>query len=302
MIQILALLLILVFQVSGSFSQLPASWQAHLGSAGAGTPQASAASPATIAPLPVRNDSQPLNLDAASALAVDTATGTVLYAQNPDAKRPIASLTKLVTALVIISRHPLDQKVTIPQLPNYDPADETIGLHQGEVYTERDLLTALLVNSEDDAADALAIADSGSQQAFAAEMNAKMSEWGITDTHFSNPSGLIDQNNYATATALVKIAQLALTNPFIRTTVDEQSATITSQADRVLPLTTTDDLLASGQFYGIKTGYTEGAGECFVGLTRINGHGVITVVLGANDRFGATEQLVNWIGTNWQWL
>jgi D-alanyl-D-alanine carboxypeptidase (penicillin-binding protein 5/6) len=302
MIQILALVLILALQLTGVLSRLPANIQSTVGSAGAAFSQTLSTPAPAIQSLPVKTASLPLNLHAASALAVDDATGTVLFAQNPDVKRPIASLTKLVTALVIISRHPLDQSVTIPQLPTYDPADETIGLHAGEVYTERDLLTALLVNSEDDAADALAIADAGSSRAFAAEMNAKMAEWGITDTHFSNPSGLVDQDNYATATALVKIARLALTNSFIRSTVAEPHATITSQGDRLLPLTSTNDLLASGTFYGIKTGYTEGAGECFVGLTRINGHEVITVVLGAGDRFGATEDLVTWIGQNWQWL
>jgi len=302
MIKILALIIILGFRLTGFWPQLPAGLQAALNQTGASATTNSGAASAPVPPLPVQTGHQPLTLNAASAVAVDTATDTTLFTQNADAKRPIASLTKLVTALVILSRHTLNQPVTVPQLPVYDPADETIGLHAGEVYTEEGLLSAMLVGSEDDAADALALADSGTQGKFAALMNAKMTEWGITDTHFSNPSGLTDTGNYATAGALVKIAQLALANSFIRQVVAESQTTVTSNAGRVLTIPTTDELLASGQFYGIKTGYTAAAGECFIGLTRINGHEVITVVLGANDRFGATTTLTNWIGQNWQWL
>jgi len=129
-----------------------------------------------------------------------------------------------------------------------------------------------------------------------------MQQWGITGVHFSNPSGLQDANNFATATALAKIAQLALISPFIRTAVAQSQTNITSQSGRTLTLPSTNDLLASGQFYGIKTGYTPAAGECFVGLARIDGHEVITVVLDAGDRFAATTTITNWIGHNWQWL
>jgi D-alanyl-D-alanine carboxypeptidase (penicillin-binding protein 5/6) len=133
-------------------------------------------------------------------------------------------------------------------------------------------------------------------------MNAKTAEWGITDTHFTNPTGLQDAGNYASAEALTKIAGLSLASPLTRQTIRQSSATITSGGGRVIPLQTTNKLLDSGKYYGIKTGYTPAAGECFVGLTRIQGHEVITVVLGAGDRFGTTQTLTNWIGRNWQWL
>lgn len=302
MIKAIALVSILIFRLTGFWPQLPAGLHLSLNQAGANTSSNLATTPTPVPPLPIQTSDQPLKLDAVAAMAVDTATSTPLFAQNADAKRPIASLTKLVTALVILSRHPLDQTVIIPKLPAYDPADEIIGLKPGEVYSEQDLLSAMLIGSEDDAADALALADSGTQERFATLMNTKMAEWGIADTHFSNPSGLTDTGNYATAAALVKIAQLALASPFIRQTVAEAQTTITSRADRVIPIATTNQLLASNQFYGIKTGYTQAAGECFVGLTRIDGHEVITVVLGAGDRFGATTTLTNWIGQTWQWL
>jgi D-alanyl-D-alanine carboxypeptidase (penicillin-binding protein 5/6) len=257
---------------------------------------------AAISPLPIQTGTYPLHSGATSALAVDAATATVLFSQNASAKRPIASLTKLATALVILDRHQPTELVKVPPLPIYATGDQLAGLQPGETYSVGDLTKAMLINSSDDAADTLAIWDSGSDAKFATRMNTKMSDWGITGAHFSNPSGLQDDNNFATATALVKIAQLALIDPFIRQAVAQQQVAITNTSGRTLTLPTTNDLLASGQFYGIKTGYTPVAGECFVGLARINGHEVITVVLDAGDRFAATTTITNWIGQNWQWL
>jgi D-alanyl-D-alanine carboxypeptidase (penicillin-binding protein 5/6) len=91
-------------------------------------------------------------------------------------------------------------------------------------------------------------------------------------------------------------------NPFIRTTVGYTNATIISSAGRRFDVTNTDTLLSGGNFYGIKTGYTLAAGQCFLGLTRINGHEVVTVILGSSDRFGASQALAGWIDRNWQWL
>ncbi len=253
-------------------------------------------------PLPVRVGATSLGLSAASAVAIDTTTGTQLYAKNATAKLPIASVTKLVTALIIVSRHRPDELVTIPTLPPYGYDAERMGLIAGETYPIGDLVRAALINSGNDAADALAIIDAGDIPKFAARMNLKMAEWGIADTRFSNPSGLQDKDNYASAEALGKIAAIALANPFIRSSVTISATTMTSTKGRVININTTNQLLASGRYYGIKTGYTPAAGECFVGLTRINGHEVITVILGSGNRFGDTEVLSNWITQNYQWL
>lgn len=253
-------------------------------------------------PWPVQTGQERLRLPAAAGMAVDVSSGTVLYTQNTNQQLPIASITKLMTSLVILSGHNLTDTITIPQLPTYLPEDEVIGLQPGEAYQLQDLIRALLVQSANDAADALAIADAGSLPKFAAKMNAKLTDWNINGARFVSASGLTDAGNYATAEALTKIGRLALTNAFIRQTIAEQADTITSGAGRVIILQTTNQLLSTGNFYGIKTGYTLAAGECFVGLTRINGHEVVTVVLGANDRFGNTQTLVNWITRNWQWL
>lgn len=167
--------------------------------------------------------------------------------------------------------------------------------------TVGDLVKASLIASDNDAADTLAIDDAGSLKAFITKMNAKLEQWGISDAHFNSAEGLTDTNNYSSAVALAKIAKLALTNPTIASDVKLSTATISDSTGKSFALTTTDELLASGQFYGIKTGYTDAAGQCFVGLAHVNGHDVITVVLHSNDRFGDTMRLLNWIQGAWQW-
>jgi D-alanyl-D-alanine carboxypeptidase (penicillin-binding protein 5/6) len=251
--------------------------------------------------VPIKTGTTTLQLSATSAYAVDLDSGTTLYALHADTQRPIASVTKLATALVIARQYQDGDIITVPQLPVYQPADEIMGLQKGERFTVHDLLSALLINSEDDAADALGIATSGSQAAFAVQMNRLLSAWGVTEAHFSNPSGLTDAGNGASAKAVAQIAELALQNPTIKQLVATPAATIHDTAGRSFTLTTTDTLLQSDQFQGIKTGYTPAAGECFVGLTTIQGHPVMTVVLGSQNRFGDTQQLADWINQNYRW-
>jgi D-alanyl-D-alanine carboxypeptidase len=302
----LALAVILLLQSTGTWPHISEHARAHLLDSSIGPDRASLSSSTTktILPssLPVKVGKDDLSVDAVSAFAIDTNTSTILYSKNPSEKRPIASVTKLVTALVILSRHNPNQTITIPKLPEYASDAETIGLQAGDTYTVGDIVKAALIPSANDAADSLALFDAGTTPRFAAEMNFKMKEWGITNTRFSSPSGLQDTDNYTTAESLSKIARLAMANSFIKSTVAMSTATITSTNGRTFSLTSTNNLLASGDYYGIKTGYTQAAGECFVGVTRINGHEVITVVLGASDRFGVTQTLNSWIGQNWQWL
>jgi D-alanyl-D-alanine carboxypeptidase (penicillin-binding protein 5/6) len=240
--------------------------------------------------------------DGVAAYALDVSSGTVLYAAGATVERPIASTTKLMTALVILGVHDPNERVIVPTLPAYPSDAELIGLVPGESYSVLDLAQLMLVASDNDAADSLAIIDSGSVSAFTAKMNAKAAEWGITGAHFASASGLVDTGNTVSAEALAHIALLALRNPLIRETVLKQSVSVTSGGGRQIIQNTTDTLLASGQFYGIKTGYTGAAGQCFVGLTKITGHEVITVVLGSGDRFGDTQQLASWISQNYQWF
>lgn len=252
--------------------------------------------------IPVRQSNSSLELKAPAAYAIDAATGQTLYSKDADTQRPIASVTKLVTALVILQSHKLSESVTIPRLPAYGPYDELLGLKPGEVFTVRDLLAAALINSANDAADSLAIIDSGSREIFAAKMNSYLAAWGISNAHFSNPTGLIDAGNGASPRALARIALLALKHPEIRQTAGQNGGVITDAAGQSFNLKPTNVLLSGGRFHGIKTGYTLAAGGCFVGLATVNGQEVITVVLGSPDRFGDSLKLTDWIQTNYTWF
>jgi len=299
----IALIVALALQMTGIWPHLGS--ETHTGIARAATvrPTIQPPAPKEAFSVPVPTSQVPLKLKpTASVYAFDRVTAMPLYSQNVDQKRPIASITKLITVMVILDRHQAADKVTIGKLPDYDTAAETIGLHEGEIFTVGDLVTAALVPSANDAADALAIYDSGSVSAFTGLMNAKMAQWHITGTHFSNATGLIDDGNYATARALGQIGTLAMKQALIAADIKLSTVSITSAGGRSFNLTNTNRLLATGDFYGIKTGYTEASGECFIGITKIGGHEVVTVLLGADDRFGDTQSLVNWIGQSWQWL
>ncbi len=251
--------------------------------------------------VPHKISEAPLQLGAGSAYAVDLDSNQTLYSVRSNEKRPIASITKLATALVILSSHEPIEIITVPTLPAYQPGDEVVGLQPGMKFTIRDMMAALLIQSGNDAADALAINESGSREAFATKMNQLMERWGIVDAHFSNPSGLNDTNNGASAEALAKIGALALQNDLIRELIKIPAATITAQDGRPFQLNTTNQLLHSSTFSGIKTGYTLASGQCFIGLTTIQGHQVITVILGSQDRFGESKLLADWINTTYRW-
>lgn len=240
-----------------------------------------------------------LSLD--DAYAVDAETMTPLFAANANRQVPIASLTKLMTSIVALHDLRPEQTVTVGRLPSYDPEDSIIGLKAGERFKVQALLQATLIQSADDAADALAIADAGTQSKFIAKMNRFAAVYGLHHTRFNSTSGLNDDGNYSSAHDLAILGKIAMSSANLRAVAATPSTVIRDQAGRSFALATTDNLLASGQFSGIKTGYTQAAGQCFVGLTLVQGHPVITVVLDSADRFGDTESLRDWIERNWQW-
>lgn len=264
--------------------------------------------PVSYQPLPIKHAAQPvktghaqLNLGAKGVYAFDVATGQELYSNQPDELLPVASITKLATAMVIVRGHKLDKVVTIPELPTYNKEEVTMGLQAGQKFTLKSLLAATLIQSANDAADALAIIDSGSTEAFVKKMNTLPAGWGINEVQFTNASGLNDDNK-ASAKAIGQIATLMLQNKTVSDLVKLQNATINDTSGKLFSLASTNALLPNGRFTGIKTGYTPVAGQCFVGRTAIKGHEVITVVLGSPDRFGESTQLANWIEQNYTWL
>jgi D-alanyl-D-alanine carboxypeptidase (penicillin-binding protein 5/6) len=237
-----------------------------------------AAASATEAPL------VPPTLSVRDAILIEENTGQKLYAINPYHSVPIASTTKLMTALITLEhvRH-LDRVFTAP---NYyaAPGDSQIGLRPGDRMTVHDLLLALMLPSADDAAEDLAYnVGHGSVARFIAMMNARARELGLTHTHYSTPIGLDTPGNYSSASDLVKLATYELThNAFFRRIVAEPSAVIDTGPTQ--HIVNRNDLVARYHWInGVKTGHTNGAGYVLVGSATRDGMTLLSAVLGTSS-------------------
>jgi D-alanyl-D-alanine carboxypeptidase (penicillin-binding protein 5/6) len=234
---------------------------------------------------------------AAAAIVVDGRNGEVMFAKRPDARRPVASTTKLMTALLALERARPREVFTAPA---YDalPAESRINLRTGERMTVQDLLEALLLESANDAAATIAENLSGSREAFVAEMNERAGELGLDDTGYANPIGLDDPSNYSSARDLATLTRLLLARPRFARIVDMPVAELDSGAvERVID--NRNPLVASTPWVsGVKTGHTLGAGYVLVGSASGRGGAkVISVVLGEPSeaaRDADTLELLSW--------
>ena len=244
----------------------------------------------------------------------DADTGKALVEQNPDMVRHVASLTKMMTALLVIENgSDLNASITIPDslTPEFQSIKanrgHTIGLQAGESVRRIDLLYAMLLPSANDAASVLAVDTSGSLTAFAAQMNVRASQLGCTATHFTCPHGLYDGGNYSTARDMAKIALACYANPTYRQIADTLSYEL--PATNVHPartVTTTNKLLQpdSGYYrsyaHGMKTGFTTQAGRCFVTFAQQDSHTYGLVILGSNSQniFREAAELFDWAFTS----
>lgn len=232
---------------------------------------------------PVAHGQQPERpgLDSvAAAILVDARDGTPILAKHPREQRSIASTTKLMTALLTLERAPFDAIYTAS---SYRPAaaESKIDLRPGERMRVRDLFKALMLESANDAAAALADGVSGSRPAFVADMNERAAELGLEDTSYANPIGLDDPLNYSSARDLSTLARRLLRDRRFAKVVDSPSATLTS-GTRPRTVANRNDLIAMVPAVdGIKTGHTTDAGYVLVGsATGSNGAQVVSVVLG----------------------
>ena len=238
----------------------------------------------------------PPEVEADSAIVVETSTGEVVYARRPDRPRAIASATKLMTALLVLERLPRDRMVPAS---DYRPAaiESQLGLEPGERMTVADLLRALLLASANDAAVTLAEATSGSRPAFVRAMNARARELGLTRTRFANPIGLDAPTNRSTARDLVRLTMQLRTHPFFRRTVAREQATLRS-GDRVRFIENRNSLVSHPRVDGVKTGHTRSAEYVLVASGRAsNGVRLISVVLGEPDEASRNEdtlELLTW--------
>lgn len=231
-------------------------------------------------------DSPPMaSISAQAAYVIDSQTDTVLFEKNADARLPMASLTKIMTAAVVLDKFQLDEIVTVPEVcTNLPPLK--VGYATGQTLTVEELLYGMLVVSASDASCALSHHYQGS---FLELMNRKAESLGLAQTHFENEVGLDGENgnHLSTAKDLVKLSKDALKNGVFRKIVGTQQwrgVASTNELLFTLPGTT-----------GIKTGYTEQAKGCLAVSYERDGREIIGVVLGSEDRFGEMAKILDWI-------
>jgi D-alanyl-D-alanine carboxypeptidase (penicillin-binding protein 5/6) len=224
----------------------------------------------------------PASVTAPSAIVIEVSSGEAGCAKDAEDRRPIASTTKLMTALLALERLKLRAKVqTSPYRPS--AGESVIGLLPGERLTVRDLLHGLLVFSGNDAAMALAYGVSGSEGAFVRLMNRRARQLGLTETHYENPIGLDAPGNYSSAHDLVKLATVLRTNAFFRKTVDSPGVTLHSGSHVRRFLNRNDLVRRYSWVNGVKTGHTHLAGYVLVGSAERHGVQVVSAVLGTAD-------------------
>lgn len=232
-------------------------------------------------------------------IVVDAESDEVLFEKNADKRGAIASTTKLLTALLVVEAGDLDKVVTIEQ-SDTQCSPVRLGIKAGEQFTRRQLLTAVLVKSSNDIAQALARDNAGSLEAFAAKMNERCIALGLQDSHYVNPHGLPARNDdepYSTARDLAVIAKLCDKKPEIRAIVKLQRYSFKWPSGRVTELSNTNRVLRSaGYCDGMKTGYTDAAGYCLVASGERNGRRRIVVVLNDTESgvWRDAQSLLDW--------
>lgn len=240
-------------------------------------------------------------LSAQGALAVDLNSGVSLYEKNADQPLLPASTTKIITALVSLDAYNLDQVLIVGK--GVAVVGQKMGLYPGEQMTYENLLYGLLVYSANDAAETLAQDFPGGYDAFITAMNQKADDLSMTNSHFDNPVGLDTDDQHATARDLVRASEIAMRNPEFAKIVGTKFVTVTDVSGKsVYNLKNINELLGDVPgVMGVKTGWTKNARENLVTYIERDGHKVIIAVLGSEDRFGETKELINWIFTNYQW-
>lgn len=229
---------------------------------------------------------------AAQAYVV-VADGRVVAERAADAPLPPASLTKILTALVVTDGSWKDDAVLTVSAAAAAVPGARLGLRPGERIRAGDALIAMLVRSCNDAAVVLAEHRAGSVSRFVEAMNAKAAALGLTASHFMNPTGLDAPGHLASAHDLVRLAEAALDEPELARTVAMEHATVRTLSGRSFTLVSSNALLGRlPGARGLKTGHTSAAGDCLIAFAEREGHRVIVVLLGAKDRWWTAAALV----------
>lgn len=246
------------------------------------------------------NENPSLDYSAVSVLAVDAESGVTLFEKNPDIKLLPASTTKIITALVTLDYYPPN---AVLQVSDILVDGQKMDLVPGEKISVDSLLKGLLIISANDAAEVLAQNYPGGTKGFVLAMNEKAKRINLENTFFTNPSGLDTEGHLSTARDLVRAATYAMKNPYFSEIVATKQTIVASVDNQIIhPLTNINQLIGEiDGVLGVKTGWTEFANENLVTYVERDGRKVVISLLGSQDRFGETENLINWIYGNYLW-
>lgn len=239
-------------------------------------------------------------ISAQGAIIMDADSKTVLFSKNPNLRFSPASTTKIMTALTALQFFKPNDILTVKTATS---DGSVIGLLQGERMTFQNLLYALLLPSANDAALAISQNYPGGEKAFVAKMNENAKKFNLFNTHYEDPAGLLDDGDYTTPVDLARLASIAIKNPDFAKIVNTKTKTISDIGGfNVYNLDNLNVLLGVDGVNGIKTGYTDEAGQVLVTSKVENGHTIIIVVMLSQDRFSDTEKLLGLVSGNITYL
>ncbi len=239
------------------------------------------------------DQSQKPILSAQAVLLVDADTRVILYRANDRKKIYPASLTKIITALTAKRLFDLDEVVEVKRVIE---EGRVMGLYKGERIRVENLIYGILIHSANDAA--FALADAYGYDKFINQMNQTAQSFGMRQTNFTNPAGFDDPNHYSTAYDLYLASEALLADAYLKKIVGIREITVSDEDYRVFhTLVNVNRLLGEiPGVAGIKTGYTPNAGENLISLYKTRSLGeILLVVVGSQDRFKDTEQIINWL-------
>lgn len=235
-------------------------------------------------------------LSASGAVIVDLSSGEEIFARNADRRRAVGSLTKIMTAIIIVENHDMSEVVTVPR-DIQDIDGSKVRLPAGGNFTVGDLLSALLIPSANDAAEALAVYHSGSTEAFVEVMNERVKSLGLQNTSFANPSGLDDSDQFSTPRDIALLSAYALRNQEIRSRMSTSEETIISLEGKQIVLENTHLLLRQGKVLAGKTGTTIAAKQCLFSLVSEHGREYLVVLLGSHERYVDMRAVLSILGS-----
>jgi serine-type D-Ala-D-Ala carboxypeptidase (penicillin-binding protein 5/6) len=291
-----------------SYDQPAANLAASAGASMSATARPSAVTPSPAVTPAIQVSGAPKKVKAKGAVLADAATGQVLWSRGLTTERPMASVTKVMTALLVLQAGNLGQEIRVPKAAmNYawKNGGESAGLHPGDTLTAQQLLPALLLPSGADAAYTLASTYGPGLNTFVAQMNATAAAMGMLHTHFTSPDGLpypTETATYSTPSDLLTLGLAAMKYPVFRSIVGQRFYNLPKQKGQHHQYwwDNTDGLIGHYQgALGIKTGYTDKALHCLLFEATRNGRTLIGVVLGSpatgvNAGAQDAEKLLNW--------